>query len=161
MLQNLTLIIFLFSTTMFCTHNIQKDIVKNSDTVVIDTGKVKVDGSVISFNITTYNAGNVEEGYDLTHGFEFFNIGNEPLLITKVRASCNCTVASYPKTPIQPGESEKITLELDTKHPGQFNKVVAVYSNAINDYDDSISSSRIVLKISWSVDKKSKKAEID
>ena len=161
MLRYLTIIICLFSITILSACDIRTGVLKNNNTVVSDTSKVKPDGSVISFSNTSYNAGNVEEGVNLTHEFEFFNNGNEPLLITNVRASCSCTVASYPKTPILPGDSGKITLDLDTKHSGQFNKVVAVYSNAYNDFDESISSSRIVLKISWSVGKKTKKDEID
>ena len=155
MIQYLTYIILILSSTIVAAQNIQEDVTSiNQDTIVSDTGKTETDGAVISFTNTSYNAGNVEEGFNLSYKFEFFNNGNEPLLITNVRASCSCTVASFPKTPVLPGNTGKISLELDTKNPGKFNKVVAVYSNAINNYDDSINKSRIILNISWTVEKK-------
>ena len=71
----------------------------------------------------------------------FHNIGNEPLLISDVRTSCHCAVASYPRIPILPDETGDINLDLDTQVLGQFTKSVAVYSNAIHDYDSTINKS--------------------
>jgi hypothetical protein len=79
------------------------------------------------------------------------NIGKEPLIISKVRTSCSCTVASYSKVPLQPGNTDKIVLKLDTDKPGTFIKAVAIYSNASNQYDKSINSSRVTFKIKWTV----------
>lgn len=87
----------------------------------------------------------------MTYKFEFTNTGNKVLLISNVRSSCHCTVASFPKTLIVTEESEYITLNLDTKILSKFNKRVGVYSNAINDLDESINKSRILLNIRWIV----------
>ncbi len=79
------------------------------------------------------------------------NTGKEALIISKVRTSCSCTVASFSKTPLLSGHTDKIVLKLDTDKPGTFIKTVAIYSNASNQYDKSINSSRVTFKIKWTV----------
>ena len=152
MMRYLFFVFISISSIVLFAQNINiGDNINNQIIIIIDTTNNDIDGSVISFINTNYNVGNVTKGINLTYEFEFFNTGNEPLLITNVRASCSCTVASYPKTPILSGKSGKISLELSTDNLGEFNKVVAVYSNAMNDFDDTMNKSRIVLRISWNV----------
>lgn len=62
--------------------------------------------------------------------FELKNIGNKPLIISKVETGCGCAVASYPKTPIEAGRFFTITVTYDAKLMGHFYKYVDVYSNA-------------------------------
>ena len=40
--------------------------------------------------------------------FVFTNTGEEPLIISKAKGSCGCTVPNWPKEPILPGKSGKI-----------------------------------------------------
>ena len=62
--------------------------------------------------------------------FSFTNTGNAPIVISKVKTSCGCTVADYPKTPIMPGETGEIAVNYDTKRLGNFTKTLTVFSNA-------------------------------
>lgn len=64
--------------------------------------------------------------------FKFTNTGGAPLVIQQVFASCGCTVPTYPKTPIKPGQSGviEITYNGTNKFPGMFKKTVTVRSNA-------------------------------
>lgn len=39
--------------------------------------------------------------------FVFTNTGDAPLVINQAMASCGCTVPTYTKTPIMPGQKEK------------------------------------------------------
>lgn len=157
----LALIILLgvFSLTTAQVNNADHKPLKK-DIAISDTSKVKQDGAVISFLNTSYDAGTVSKNAGLNYDFEFTNIGNEPLFISNVRTSCNCTVASFPREPILPGESEKIKIELDTKIPGSFKKVIAVYSNAVNNYAAELAKSRVVLHIEWFVNKANKTEEL-
>lgn len=109
-----------------------------------DTNESKKTGAKIKFTITSHELDTIQIGTKLTYEFEFSNTGNQPLLITNVRTSCNCTVASYPETPVLSEKTEKIILSLDTHKKGSFAKVVAVYSNAIN-------LPRVILNIKWHV----------
>jgi hypothetical protein len=87
---------------------------------------------VIQFDTTTYNFGRIEYNGNGTCNFNFTNTGEEPLLLNRVRASCGCTSPSWPKKPIKPGETGKITVKYNTRIEGSFSKSVMVYSNAQN-----------------------------
>ncbi len=62
--------------------------------------------------------------------FPFTNTGDVPLLITYAKTSCGCLVASWPKQPIPPGESEEIIVKYDSKRIGPINKSITVLTNA-------------------------------
>lgn len=64
--------------------------------------------------------------------FKFTNTGGAPLVIQQVLGSCGCTVPTYPKAPIKPGQSGviEITYNGTNKFPGKFRKTVTVRSNA-------------------------------
>lgn len=88
---------------------------------------------VITFEETTHNFGEINYKGDGTYEFEFENTGKEPLLLTKVRSSCGCTVPkTWPKKPIKPGETGKIKVKYNTRIKGAFSKSIRVYSNAKN-----------------------------
>src|SRR5689334_12144293 len=63
-----------------------------------------------SFEKTDHDFGAVEGGKKDTiwFDFKFTNTGSEPLVISDVRTSCDCTLADWPKDPIQPGKSAVI-----------------------------------------------------
>ena len=62
--------------------------------------------------------------------FKFKNTGKEPLIISKCKGSCGCTVPECPKEPILPGESSVIKVNYDEKRVGSFNKSITITSNA-------------------------------
>jgi hypothetical protein len=61
--------------------------------------------------------------------FKLKNTGKVPLLIARVDASCGCTVPSWEKKPVKPGEETDITLEIQPEETGFFHKTVQVYCN--------------------------------
>lgn len=89
-------------------------------------------GPEITFENTTYDYGEIYKGSDGSYNFEFTNTGNEPLILSKPRSSCGCTVPAWPKEPILPGETNEIKVTYNTSKVGSFNKTVTVYSNAKN-----------------------------
>ncbi len=91
---------------------------------------IKTTGVVLKFNETTFQYGNIYYGSDGTHAFKFVNAGKEPLLLSRPRSSCGCTVPTWPKAPILPGDSGTINVAYNTHILGVFNKTVTVYSNA-------------------------------
>jgi hypothetical protein len=58
--------------------------------------------------------------------------GEKPLLLTSVMTSCGCVDTSWPRAPIQSGETGSIKVIYDTRESGSFSKSVRVYSNAKN-----------------------------
>ncbi len=91
--------------------------------------QVKVNGPVIKFETETIDYGNVPYGSDGTREFVFTNTGTEPLVISAARGSCGCTVPTFPKDPIMPGETAKIKVKYDTMREGGFTKYVTITSN--------------------------------
>lgn len=89
----------------------------------------KVEGPVMSFDETVIEYGTIEQGSDPLRVFTFTNTGTEPLIIKRAKGSCGCTVPSYKKEPIMPGEQGKIEVRYDTKRLGKFAKTVRIYTN--------------------------------
>jgi len=87
----------------------------------------------------SHDFGTVPEGPEVTHYFEFKNVGKEPLIIQSVTASCGCTSPDWPKQPILPGKTSKIKVVYSTDHRvGTFNKDIFIKSNAANPDDKEV-----------------------
>jgi hypothetical protein len=102
-------------------------------TVSYVSGQEKKDGAKIEFKSKEINYGEVEKGSDGYRTIEFVNTGTAPLVISRVKSSCGCTVAEKPEKPIMPGETGKIKVHYNTNRPGAFRKTVTVYTNAVNE----------------------------
>ena len=100
----------------------------NATSVETDHDTTKV--AIITFKTEVIDYGTVLQNSDGTRIFNFTNEGDAPLLITKVKTSCGCTVSSYSKAPIMPGKSGEIQIKYNTKKLGSFTKTVTVMSNA-------------------------------
>jgi hypothetical protein len=98
----------------------------------------------MKFKTEEHSFGNIPEGPSVSYDFEFTNIGKEPIILSNVQASCGCTTPTWPKEPITPGKSGKITATYSTQgRPGPFTKTITVTSNVGSK----------VLKISGTVEK--------
>lgn len=115
--------------------------------VVMAQADAKKNGPEITFKTTMHDYGDIYVGGDGAYDFDFTNTGNEPLILSKPRSSCGCTVPAWPKEPILPGETNTIKVTYNTARVGTFNKTVTVYSN-------SKKSATVVLKIKGKVVKK-------
>lgn len=88
-------------------------------------------GAVISFKEKSVDFGDIVQGQKVEHTFTLTNSGTEPLIISNVAATCGCTVPSWPKEPIAPGNSAEIKVSFNsTGKMGKQNSVVRIYSNA-------------------------------
>ena len=86
----------------------------------------------IKFEKVVHNFGTFEETSPVQKAtFTFTNVGNKPLVINQAIASCGCTVPSYTKQPIAPGQKGTITVTYNGKgmFPGHFKKSITVRSN--------------------------------
>ncbi|MFO7789241.1 MAG: DUF1573 domain-containing protein [Bacteroidales bacterium] len=97
----------------------------------------------IVFEKTTHDYGTIKQNADGNCEFEFTNTGENPLVLSNVRASCGCTVPTWPRKPIQPGETGLIKVKYNTARMGSFNKSITVSSNAANE--------RVMLRIKGKV----------
>lgn len=103
-----------------------------SVTFAQDTAKVtNPNAPKIKFKDESHDFGTVVEGPSITYDFKFKNVGMEPLILSSVRASCGCTVPTWPKEPILPGKESVISATYNTQgRPGSFTKTITVESNA-------------------------------
>ena len=95
-----------------------------------DAKVVNNNGPEIEFDKLVHDYGEVPYNGNGECEFHFTNTGNEPLIIQKPKSSCGCTVPTWPKEPILPGESDVIKVTYKTTRVGAINKSVTVTSNA-------------------------------
>ncbi len=87
----------------------------------------------MDFKELKYNFGTITQKAPVKHVFTFINSGAQPIIINQVVSSCGCTTPYWPRKPILPGQKGQITVVYDPRNrPGQFHKVVTIYSNAKN-----------------------------
>lgn len=91
-------------------------------------------GAVFQFQDAnaTYDFGKVKEGAKVEHDYVFKNVGNLPLQLLKVDASCGCTTPVWPKRPIMPGKSGAIKVTFNSAgNVGKTIKEISILSNAV------------------------------
>lgn len=105
---------------------------------------IPANGAKIRFTETEHNYGTIQKGGDGKCTFTFVNEGNEPLILSNVKASCGCTTPSHTQKPVMPGKEGTIDVKYNTNNVGGFSKTVTVTSNAVD-------NPRVVLKIKGNV----------
>ncbi|NNE55811.1 MAG: DUF1573 domain-containing protein [Flavobacteriales bacterium] len=101
--------------------------------VVMFAQKEVVTGPAISLDKEVHDYGTIEKGADGACTFTVTNTGTEPLIISKCKGSCGCTVPKCDKNPILPGATSEISVKYDTKRVGPINKSVTITSNSVNE----------------------------
>ncbi|WP_369047558.1 DUF1573 domain-containing protein [Tenacibaculum sp. UWU-22] len=85
---------------------------------------------VVSFDKTEYNFGTVKEGDIVTTSFKVTNTGKSDLVITRATATCGCTIPTWPREPIAPGESGELKVRFNTRgKKNRQSKTVTLYTN--------------------------------
>lgn len=92
-----------------------------------------VSGPAITVDKEVHDYGTIPFGGNGACEFKVTNTGTEPLIISKCKGSCGCTVPTCEANPILPGASSSIAVKYDTKRPGPINKSVNITSNAVNE----------------------------
>lgn len=96
-------------------------------------GKQEVKEASIKFDKTTHDFGTFSEDDPIVKcKFTFTNDGDAPLVIHQAIASCGCTVPTYTRMPVRPGEKGEmeVTYNGTGKFPGRFKKSITVRTNA-------------------------------
>jgi len=108
----------------------------------------------IHVDSATYEFGTVVEGFAIDHTFVLSNVGDETLIIDRVRATCGCTTTGM-VTPVElaPGESTELHAVVSSNGFGgtSIAKPIYVYSNDPNYTVDSPGPDKLVLRITGDV----------
>lgn len=107
------LIALLFSTISFAQDSASNDAV-----------------GVFVFEESIIDYGTIQQHDNGVRAFKFTNRGRAPIVISRVKTSCGCTVPTYPKQAILPGKSGVIEVKYATNRLGKFSKSLTVFSNA-------------------------------
>lgn len=94
-------------------NKVTTDLVTNTKTA---NGESNAPLAVISFERDTFNFGEVLEGEMVSYSYRFTNTGTNDLVISGATGSCGCTVPTYPKKPIRPGEQASIDVVFDSNN---------------------------------------------
>ena len=94
--------------------------------------QAKSKGQELWFEEYVHDYGQIEVDSDGSWTFTFKNIGENAVLINRVRSTCGCTVPDWPREPIEPGSAGEITVKYNTALSGTFLKSLFVYSTAAN-----------------------------
>ena len=99
-----------------------------ADTPAATPAQVK--GPRLTVSETVHDFGRVAQGDTLQQEFELTNSGDAELQISEVKPSCGCTTTGeWPHT-LQPGQSGKLPITIDTAHfVGPIIKTVTIWSN--------------------------------
>jgi hypothetical protein len=92
-----------------------------------------VSGPAITVDKEVHDYGTIPFGGNGQCEFKVTNTGTEPLILSKCKGSCGCTVPTCEPNPIAPGQSSNISVKYDTKRAGVINKSVTITSNAVNE----------------------------
>lgn len=90
--------------------------------------------SKVKWDSQDYDFGAIPQNIAAEAEFIFTNISKEPVIISKVKSSCGCTVTGYDKSPVMPGESSSITATYNAKKIGAFRKSLRVSTNDFKPY---------------------------
>ena len=120
---------------------------ENLDTAKERDTEINKGSAQIAFDITEYDFGTVEEGEIVKAIYVVSNPGETDLIITKVTPSCGCTVPSWPREAIKPGDSAEIIANFNTAgKPNRQMKTLTLTTNTAR--------GREVLKLKGSVNAK-------
>ena len=108
-------------------NKINKD---NLESASSRDNEIKKGAATIGFDKEEFDFGTVNEGDIVETVFKVTNTGNTDLIITNAQASCGCTVPTWPKEPIKPGDSGDIEVSFDTAgKPNRQNKTITLTTN--------------------------------
>lgn len=118
----------IFSTLTFSMMFMALAMAQNPSTIEAAPAE-STSGPVMTFEKTVVDYGTIEQHSEPVRYLNFTNTGNEPLVIQTAKGSCGCTVPTWPKEAIMPGETSQMKIRYDTKRLGGINKRVTITTN--------------------------------
>jgi len=123
-----------FLLTSCSNDRISSDVIQNPNTA---NGKGDLSQlPSFKFSEESHDFGKILQGETVSYPFKFKNAGKSDLVISDVSTSCGCTVPSFTKTPIHPGQDGtiKVTFNSAGKHGFQNKNIVIVANTQPNTF---------------------------
>ena len=124
----------MFSVALACKKENPVDKVKKENVEKAQALKATFKGHPeISFDKEVFEFGTVNEGDVVEHKFIITNTGESDLIIADAKASCGCTVPTWPKEAIKPGASAPLEIKFNTLgKKNKQSKTVTLTTNTVN-----------------------------
>jgi hypothetical protein len=92
--------------------------------------KVKSDLPVMEFEQVSHDFGTVVQGEKVSYTFKFTNTGGSDLVISNASATCGCTVPTWSKEPVKPGDQGSVEVVFSSSgQSGSVSKSVNILTN--------------------------------
>ncbi|MFW5659260.1 MAG: DUF1573 domain-containing protein [Bacteroidota bacterium] len=72
------------------------------------------DDATLTFTEKSHEFGTIKQGDVVKHTFKYRNNSDAPIKITNVKPSCGCTVPSFSRDEIKPGETGEIFVKFNS-----------------------------------------------
>jgi hypothetical protein len=113
-----------------CNESASAKIDEANLTAAAERDAVKQDYPVMTFEEPEYDFGTVSEGTVVEHEYVFKNTGSAALVIVNAKGSCGCTVPTWTKEPVQPGDEGTMLVKFNTSgKPDAQTKTVTIKTN--------------------------------
>lgn len=131
-------ILFIAIATLFaCNQNTENKEEVNADLINVPStaSDEEVDTEnlpAFDFEEEVFEFGEISQGEKVKHIFRFINSGKSDLIISNATGSCGCTVPTWPRNPIAPGEEGEIEVVFDSNgKQGRQHKTVTLVANTL------------------------------
>ena len=113
-----------------CHAQVMPDRIRQSVLDSIANPPMDMDSSIV-FDFTEISISIKDTDSPRTLTFPFVNKGKSDVTVTRVAASCGCTIPRFSTMPVKPGERGEITVVYNPHNQtGTINRAVYVYTNA-------------------------------
>jgi hypothetical protein len=86
--------------------------------------------TTVEVDKTVHDFGTVRKNEKNPAVFTITNVGDNPLIISRISASCGCTNVTWEKQPIASGNGTTVQAEITLAEAGSFSNNLVVYCNA-------------------------------
>lgn len=121
-------VIALFAFTS-CKKNAADSVVETNVTKAADRDSKTGEFPVMTFDEKQFDFGEITQGTPVEHIFTYTNTGKSNLVVVNAKSSCGCTVPTYPKTPVAPGDSAEMLVKFNGSGKNQVSKTVTITAN--------------------------------
>jgi len=117
-------------TLTSCNEKASAKINEANLTAAAERESVVGDFPEMTFAESEFDFGTVDEGTVVEHEYKFTNTGNAPLIVVSAKGSCGCTVPTWSKEPLAPGEEGSMLVKFNTNgKPNNQTKTVTIKAN--------------------------------